>query len=215
MVKSDKTALAPSPRTSAKVPAPKPKPSDREAKTTAQLKARYDALPARGKAKVSALEGGGISIVADGCERLHAVQTFTAFGTTSLPFVNQTLGQISKVVARNRPLTSDEYNSAVALLSAVEPENEVEALLGANIFIANHMAAKCMAMGDACEFTDQMQDFHKLAVKYMRTFTMNVEALAKLRRKGEQVVRHVHVHEGGQAVVAGTINQGGTAKDGE
>ena len=47
-----------------------------------------------------------------------------------------------------------------------------------------------------------------LAVKLLRTYTAQAEALAKLRRGGEQTVRveHVHVHAGGQAVV-GNVNQ--------
>ena len=49
--------------------------------------------------------------------------------------------------------------------------------------------------------------FGQLANKFMRTFTAQSEALAKLRRGGEQIVKYIHVHEGGQAVVAGTINQ--------
>jgi hypothetical protein len=37
----------------------------------------------------------------------------------------------------------------------------------------------------------------------MRTYTMQVEALARKRRKGQQNIRvkHVHVYAGGQAVV--------------
>jgi hypothetical protein len=37
-----------------------------------------------------------------------------------------------------------------------------------------------------------------------------VEALAKLRRGGEQTVRveHVHVHEGGQAIVGNVMSRG-------
>jgi hypothetical protein len=45
----------------------------------------------------------------------------------------------------------------------------------------------------------------------MRTFTMQVEALARKRRKGEQnvTVKHVHVHAGGQAVVGNVSHRGG------
>lgn len=43
----------------------------------------------------------------------------------------------------------------------------------------------------------------------MRSFALHAEALAKLRRGGEQVFRHVHVNEGGQAVIAGTVNTRG------
>ena len=43
----------------------------------------------------------------------------------------------------------------------------------------------------------------------LRTFTAQMEALKKYRTGGEQkmTVEHVHVNEGGQAIV-GTVNQG-------
>jgi hypothetical protein len=43
----------------------------------------------------------------------------------------------------------------------------------------------------------------------MRTFTAQLDALNKYRGKGEQKmeVKHVHVHEGGQAIV-GNVNHG-------
>ena len=43
-------------------------------------------------------------------------------------------------------------------------------------------------------------------------YTAHVDTLARLRRKGEQVVRveHVHVYEGGQAIVGSvTTGEGG------
>jgi hypothetical protein len=50
-----------------------------------------------------------------------------------------------------------------------------------------------------------------LTTKFMRIFTMQVEALARKRRKGGQrvTVKHVHVHAGGQAVVGNISNRGG------
>ena len=51
-------------------------------------------------------------------------------------------------------------------------------------------------------------DFGNLATKLSRTFTAQLKALADHRRGGEQVVRHIHVYQGGQAVVAETVNVG-------
>ena len=62
-----------------------------------------------------------------------------------------------------------------------------------------------------------MVEYGNLATKFLRTYTAQLEALAKLRRGGGQTVRveHVHVYEGGQAVV-GNITQtsGGDAPGG-
>ena len=48
-----------------------------------------------------------------------------------------------------------------------------------------------------------------LATKFSRTFVAQMEALSKHRRGGKQIVEHVHVNEGGQAVIANTVNTGG------
>ena len=59
-----------------------------------------------------------------------------------------------------------------------------------------------------------LQESGSLAVKLLRTYTAQVEALARLRRGGEQrvIVQHVNVNEGGQAIV-GAVNQpGGSEK---
>jgi len=48
-----------------------------------------------------------------------------------------------------------------------------------------------------------------MANKFLRTFTTQMEALSRLRRGGKQIVEHVHINAGGQAVIAGTVNTGG------
>ena len=50
--------------------------------------------------------------------------------------------------------------------------------------------------------------------KLQRTMVAQIEALAKLQRGGSQSVRveHVHVHQGGQAIV-GAVTTGGRGSD--
>src|SRR5262245_19852743 len=57
----------------------------------------------------------------------------------------------------------------------------------------------------------QFDSAGNMAVKLLRTYVMQAEALAKLRRGGEQTVRveHVHVYPGGQAVVGNVTTQSG------
>jgi hypothetical protein len=53
-----------------------------------------------------------------------------------------------------------------------------------------------------------MQEYGTLANKLLRTYAAQIEALAKLRRGGEQkvVVKHVHVYAGGKAFVGAVSN---------
>jgi hypothetical protein len=57
------------------------------------------------------------------------------------------------------------------------------------------------------ETREAMAAYSGMAVKLLRTYTTQIEALAKVRRGGEQkvIVEHVHVYPGGQAIV-GQVN---------
>jgi hypothetical protein len=55
-----------------------------------------------------------------------------------------------------------------------------------------------------------VQTFGNLATKLLRTSQAQMETLARMRRGGEQVVRHIHVdNRGGQAVIAENVHNGG------
>jgi hypothetical protein len=75
--------------------------------------------------------------------------------------------------------------------------------------IANHRYE-----GDGIKRLDVLGN---LTNKFQRTFTMQFEALARKRRKGEQNIRvkHVHVYADGQAIVGNVSHRGGrgTAKN--
>src|SRR5688572_24791804 len=72
--------------------------------------------------------------------------------------------------------------------------------------VAMHVLKHCKF----CSTLPGMMEYGNLATKLLRTYTAQAEALAKVRRGGEQkvIVEHVHVHDGGQAIV-GTVTQSG------
>ena len=58
----------------------------------------------------------------------------------------------------------------------------------------------------------ERERYGNLAVKFLRTFAAQVEALQRHRGKGQQkvTVEYVHVHAGGQAIVGAiTAGEGG------
>jgi hypothetical protein len=57
----------------------------------------------------------------------------------------------------------------------------------------------------------RLQVFGHLTTKFMRTYAMQVEALTRKRRTGEQrvTVKYVHVHPGAQAIVGNVNHQRG------
>lgn len=53
---------------------------------------------------------------------------------------------------------------------------------------------------------DAAERYARLALKAQANSRATLEALAKLHQPREQIVRHVHVNEGGQAIVADQVN---------
>jgi hypothetical protein len=101
----------------------------------------------------------------------------------------------------------------------VRPKDEIEAMLAAHMAVTNITLLELVArtrgaiaghmyQGNGIKRLDILGN---LTTKFMRTYTMQVEALARKRRTGEQnvTVRHVHIHAGGQAVVGNVSHRGG------
>lgn len=66
------------------------------------------------------------------------------------------------------------------------------------------------------EFLPATETYARIALKAQSQSRATLEALAKLHQPREQTVRHVHVNEGGQAVIADQFNHyGGTNKYGQ
>jgi hypothetical protein len=145
----------------------------------------------------------------DQAELVARVRVYDAFGTCSQQFVDVAMGEMMTIWDANGGVTEKAYNAALAILESARPQNELEAMLVMQMIAANEAAMVATAMVGKSQVFPHAVGFGNLANKFMRTFTAQSEALAKLRRGGEQIVKYVHVHEGGQAVVAGTINQTG------
>ncbi len=126
-----------------------------------------------------------------------------ALGTTSADFLDGLLKQLVNAGSQGSEVDVDGLNFMLSVVKGVEPRDEVEAMLAAQM-AAVHMATMSFARG--LSYVSAERAFNKLA----RTFTAQVEALKRYRTGGEQrmFVEHVHVHEGGRAIV-GTVNQGG------
>jgi hypothetical protein len=197
--------------------------SPREKAEFLRAMAAYRDRPSRPAAALEPNPAGGfIRKAREGeDESILLVRQLDALGTSSEDFLNSALTSVLGVLSDSRgKVSSRDYNAALAVLAAVQPTNELEAMLACQMVAANEGAMRCARMiGSASAFdVDQAQMWGGLANKFMRTSVAQMEALAKMRRGGEQVVKHVHVYEGGQAVVADTIHQhrggGGASKDG-
>ena len=114
------------------------------------------------------------------------------------------------------PGQSDEDRSrqlfvAVTGLQAFAPADEIEAMIAAQAMAAHHASMECSRRAMLADQPfEAAQGFRKAAANASRTFVELLSALDRKRGKGgQQVVRveHVHVHQGGQAIV-GNVQAG-------
>ena len=139
-------------------------------------------------------------------------QVHDAMGTTSPDFAAYVLEALLKVSRRRSEsaVRATEANAALALLDGLKPENELEAMLAAQIFACFNLGMDMAARANDSDGHELRDSYASISTKMMRTMTATVETLSKLRRGGAQTVRveHVHVHNGGQAIV-GNVSTGG------
>ena len=150
-----------------------------------------------------------------------------AFGTRSRQFVYSMLKGLGNATADHSlnldfsPASPDQtaFNAALAVIDGVRPKDEIEAMLAAHMAVTNIVLLELVARtrgavaghryeGNGIKRLDVLGN---LTTKFMRTYTMQVEALARKRRKGQQNIRvkHVHVYAGGQAVVGNLSHREG------
>ena len=82
-------------------------------------------------------------------------------------------------------------------------------MLASQMVVTHRLAMDMLGRVRRADLLVQAEALGALATKLLRTYTMQMEVLAKLKRGGEQTVRveHVHVYSGGQAVVGAVSNQ--------
>ncbi len=111
-------------------------------------------------------------------------------------------------------VTDDErvkaINDGVAFIAASESRSEIETLILLQVWHTSQASATMLRRAVGADMLPQLEANGSLAVKLGGLQVRQLEALAKIRSAGKQVieVQHVHVYPGGNAVV-GTINAGG------
>ena len=141
---------------------------------------------------------------AAGCQHL-----MRALGTDSADFMAGVLSQLANAVSPGKDADGAAINFALAVIAGVEPKDELETMLAMQMS-AVHLATMTFTRRLAHVETIAQQDSAERALnRLMRTYVAQMEALKRYRTGGEQkvLVQHVHVNEGGQAIV-GTVDRG-------
>jgi hypothetical protein len=170
--------------------------------------------PARVSMSVTADDKGAVTISNPYCDasgwNAHIGETF---GTSSDAFSNQSFARILSAVAdRKKPITELEANAALALMGAIAPANELEAVIGEQIIAAHAASLDFLARArmNAGEYRESAVAYANLATRLSRTMATHIEALTKLRTGGRQRIEVVYVN--GPAVIgdnAQTVITGG------
>lgn len=104
-----------------------------------------------------------------------------------------------------------QAQATLAALMGIAPRDEIEGMLAAQLIGCHNAAMECYrrAMVEGQTFEGRQQNLNH-ANKLSRTYAALTEALNRHRGKGQQkvTVEHVHVHQGGQAIV-GNVETGG------
>lgn len=203
--------MARKPKKSGVVAVAKREPNEREAALIAAAKAAHALRPARAEIeKRESKEKGRLAIGPLHCDENGASYTLVdAFATTSESYTSESLLRLAEMSGSNGEVSNDKVNAKLALLGAIAPQNELEAALAMDMIATHDLSMMMLNRAKNATHLDGLREYGNMATKLSRTFTAQMKALSDWRRGGEQVVRHVHVYEGGQAVVAETVNVGG------
>lgn len=202
-----------------------PKTAEEPRPMTESEKQRLEKFASRRKAKPVAVKfvakagrnGRGAITQDTSCGADNAMAAFSAAaGSVDFDFSGKLINQAVNASPSAGLETVDHSNAIAAAMTGLAPQDELEGMLAAQMTACHNAAMECLRR--AC-VKDQTFEGRKMnmtfADRFMRTFAVQVEALGKHRKGGQQkvVVEHVHVYPGGQAIV-GNVNQGGGGNDG-
>jgi hypothetical protein len=140
-----------------------------------------------------------------------------ALGTASSAFVNASLVQL--IAAAKLPgggLSETAVNASLAFIENAKPKDEVESALLIQMACTHTAAMSVLAtFAGGYSYGRDVPLKASAAARLMRAYATQVETLRRLRNGGSQVVRveHVHVNEGGRALIGNVRKDGSSAAE--
>lgn len=131
----------------------------------------------------------------------------TSVGLQFMASLSKTLAQ-GKVKGKE---LANQLNSLAQAMQALAPQDEYEGQLVAQLVVLHEHAMDWLGRAIRTERVDFANVYLNGASKLLTRHHETLEALLKYRRRGEQRVHveHVHVHDGGQAIVGNVMTGGG------
>jgi hypothetical protein len=156
--------------------------------------------------RIKGIQGNVVSFASPSpTEPTWREQLKTTLGTVSDAFVDMALHHLERAARMPSEGPSNvSINGALAIIAAFAPQNEAEAALALQAACTHMVAMVMMArVGGGHGGPHRLPGMASAIAKLTRGYCTQVETYRRLRSGGEQNIRveHVHVHEGGQAIV--------------
>lgn len=145
-------------------------------------------------------------------EILHSAALSEALGIVDRDLQDLFLNQLIPTCPNYTKNVAAAANKALAILHDLSPQNALEGMLAMQMSAVHNMAMEMTARAMIDNQTvDGVDRNVNRVTKLMRTFTAQIDTLEKLRGQRQQkvTVEHVHVHQGGQAIVGNVEHKGG------
>ncbi len=147
-------------------------------------------------------------------DQLMDTQIMEATGAANSDVGIQMLANVGNAIVSakaERSKMATQLNAVAQSMQALGPQDEYEGQLIAQLVVLHEHAMDWLGRAQRTERVDFANVYLNGASKLLTRHHETLEALLKYRRKGEQrvYVEHVHVHDGGQAIVGNVIPGGG------
>jgi len=150
------------------------------------------------------------SMGGDGVVKVNQHRAEQALGSSDPHFIEGMVAQIIDAGQSLKVTSHDATAFTASLVAGVKPRDQVEAMLAAQMAAIHNATMKLAARINRTDTIPQYDSASRSLNQLSRTFTAQVDALTRYRSGGQQkmTVEHVHVYEGGQAIV-GNVSQDG------
>ncbi len=125
-----------------------------------------------------------------------------AFGTAEADVASILLNSLINAAGDGtpgHPPSEQDINGVLAAVHGIRANDEIEAMLAVQMVATHFATTHALRRLKGPDTVPQQDSNGNLAVKLLRTFAAQTEALQHYRGKGQQkvTVEHVHVHAGG------------------
>jgi len=170
--------------------------------------------------QVNVQSAPGKSLKLDYSSPIVLARLLATFGTLDPGFANLMLSGLLNAACDggpNNPPSEQTLNQVLAAATGIGARDEVEGMLVTQMVATHFAAITLLRRLKGAENIPQQASAGSLAVKLLRTYSMQMEALQRYRGKGQQrvTVEHVHVNQGGQAIVGAVTEGGGVSSKSE